>query len=287
MTSAAGNGSNSPQTWSARLLGVFMGPRGGTGGSDGTPDPGEILPTEERKAAMSGLDPMEAKWSLGAFVLATVAGIAIPAYIIAENKVTKRGKDTIAVAPDAKLLGGVLLLLCVIGFLALWKRKRTLVAFDLFLLGFGFALRRARRVRLHPPRRLAHAAGLAPQQVRHHQLQGDCESGAGPSPRTRSKRGRQDCWEDNREDTGEVGCSQATNRQQALHAQVGTPEKDPQAHRIDPSGARGGQPAGSTRSAERSSWSTSARRRTSERAVGSSPSARSTSTSVTMPITVE
>ncbi len=140
MTSPAGNGSNRPQTWSTRLLGAFMGPRGGTGGSDGTPDPGEILSAEDRKAAMSGLDPREAKWSLGAFLLATVAGIAIPAYIIADNKVTQRGKDTIAVAPDAKLLGGVLLLLCVIGFLALWKRKRTLVAFDLFLLGFGFTL---------------------------------------------------------------------------------------------------------------------------------------------------
>ena len=31
-------------------------------------------------------------------------------------------------------------MLCVIGFVALWKRKRTLVAFDLFLLGFGFTL---------------------------------------------------------------------------------------------------------------------------------------------------
>ena len=48
-----------------------------------------------------------------------------------------------------------------------------------------------------------------------------------------------------------------------------------------------GQPAGSIRSAERNNRSASVRRRTSERAVGSSPSARNTSTSVTMPITVE
>jgi hypothetical protein len=68
------------------------------------------------------------------------AGIAIPLYFIAENKVTKEGKDSIAVAPDAKLLGGVILVLCAIGFAALWKRKRTLVAFDLFLLGFAFTL---------------------------------------------------------------------------------------------------------------------------------------------------
>ncbi|MGO8823856.1 MAG: hypothetical protein ACLQU9_01290 [Acidimicrobiales bacterium] len=140
MTSPAGNGSSRPQTWSARLLGAFTSPRGTSGGPDEAPGSVEVLPAAERKAAMSTLDPMEAKWSLGAFVLATVAGIAIPAYIIADNKVTKRGKDTIAVAPDAKLLGGLLLLLCLIGFLALWKRKRTLVAFDLFLLGFGFTL---------------------------------------------------------------------------------------------------------------------------------------------------
>ncbi len=120
-------------------MGVFSGPKAG-GGSAPAPRPAEILPPEERKSAMSTLDPIEAKWTLGAFVLATVAGIAIPAYIIAENKVTKRGKNTIAVAPDAKLLGGAILLLCVIGFIALWKRKRTIVAFDLFLVGFAFTL---------------------------------------------------------------------------------------------------------------------------------------------------
>jgi len=139
MTSSAGNGSNKPQTWSARLLGAFSG-SAGAGGADDRTKPGEILPPEQRKAAMSTLDPMEAKWTLGAFVLATIAGIAIPAYIIATNKVTKQGKNTIAVAPDAKLLGGVLLLLCILGFLALWRRKRTFVAFDLFLVGFGFTL---------------------------------------------------------------------------------------------------------------------------------------------------
>ena len=140
MTSPGGNGSNRPQTWSTRLLGAFTSPRGTSGTSGESPARGEVLPVEERKAAMSGLDPMEAKWSLGAFVLATVAGIAIPAYIITDNKVTKRGKDTIAVAPAAKLLGALLLVLCAIGFVALWRRKRTLVAFDLFLLGFGFTL---------------------------------------------------------------------------------------------------------------------------------------------------
>jgi len=142
MTWTSPDGGDRPQTWSARLLGAFSGPKpgAGAGGSKQEAGPAAILPPEERKAAMSSLDPIEVKWSLGALVLATVAGIAIPAYITAENKVTKEGKDTIAVAPDAKLLGGAILLLCVIGFLSLWKRKRTLVAFDLFLVGFAFTL---------------------------------------------------------------------------------------------------------------------------------------------------
>jgi hypothetical protein len=120
-------------------MGAFSGPRSRAGGSTGA-EPASILPPEERKKAMRTLDPIEAKWSLFAFILATVAGIAIPAYIIATNKLTRRGKNTIAVAPDAKLLGGAILLLCVIGLLALWKRKRTLVAFDFFLVGFAFTL---------------------------------------------------------------------------------------------------------------------------------------------------
>jgi hypothetical protein len=133
------NGGSTPQTWSARLLGAFTGPSP-SGTSEKRTDPAEILPQSERKAAMSTLNQVEAKWTLGAFVLATVGGIAIPAYFIAENKVTKAGKNSIAVAPDAKLLGGVILILCAIAVAALWKRKRTLVAFDLFLVGFAFTV---------------------------------------------------------------------------------------------------------------------------------------------------
>jgi hypothetical protein len=99
-----------------------------------------IVPPERRKAAMTGLDPQEVRWSFGAFLLATIAGVAIPAYIVASNKITKRGKNSIAVAPDAWLLGGAILLFCVIGFVLLWKRRRSLLAFDLFLIGFGFTL---------------------------------------------------------------------------------------------------------------------------------------------------
>jgi hypothetical protein len=86
---------------------------------------------------MSTLDPLEYRWSFRALVLGTVAGIALPLYIVSQNRVTKQGKNTISVAPDAWLVMAAILVFCAIGFLALWKRKRTLVAFTLFLVGFG------------------------------------------------------------------------------------------------------------------------------------------------------
>lgn len=101
---------------------------------------GGILPTGQRKQAMSSLDPLEVKLSFGVLLLATIAAVVIPAYISASNRVTRAGKNSIAVAPDAWLLGAVILLLSVIGFVALWKRKRTLVAFPFFLIGFAFTL---------------------------------------------------------------------------------------------------------------------------------------------------
>jgi hypothetical protein len=139
MPSSTENGDTRPQTLTGRIMGAFTGPSPSGGSSEKGETP-EILPEEQRKAAMSSLDPAEAKWTLAALVLATVAGIAIPLYFIAQNKVTKDGKNSIAVAPDAKLLGGAILILCAIGFIALWKRKRTLVAFSLFLVGFAFTL---------------------------------------------------------------------------------------------------------------------------------------------------
>jgi hypothetical protein len=139
MSPTSGNGSSKLQTWSARIKGGLTGPATAKG-SEVRTDPGDIIPPEERKAVMSTLNPLEAKWSLAGLVLATVAGIAIPAYFIADNKVTKAGKNTIAVAPDAKLLGGLILVLCAIGFVSLWKGKRTLLTFAFFLIGFAFTI---------------------------------------------------------------------------------------------------------------------------------------------------
>ncbi len=139
MSPTAENGSSKPQTLTGRIMAAFSGPTD-PGSSGGESDPPDILPPEQRKAVMSTLDRTETKWALIALVAATLAGIALPAYYLVANPLTKQHGKYVAVSPDAGLLGGVILVLCVIGFAALWKRKRTLVAFTLFLLGFAFAV---------------------------------------------------------------------------------------------------------------------------------------------------
>ena len=137
MSPTAGNGSSKPQTLTGRIMAAFTGPTSTAGSGEGEGEPPKILPPEERKAAMSSLDPMEAKWSLAALVVATLTGIGFPAYYIVANPLTKVDGKYVAVSPDAALIGAVLIVLCTIGFFALWKRKRTLLAFDLFLTGFA------------------------------------------------------------------------------------------------------------------------------------------------------
>ncbi len=111
------------------------------GGSDLVDrDPQQVIPPEDRKAAMSGLDRTEHKFALGGLSLATLAGIAVPLWVVSQNRVDKHGHNSIAVAPDAWLLMAAILVFCVIGFVALRKQKRTLVTFALFLIGFGFTL---------------------------------------------------------------------------------------------------------------------------------------------------
>ncbi len=120
--------------WTQKVSSVF------TGAGLVDRDPQEILPPEERRAAMTTFDRLEHKFALGGLILATVAGIAIPLYIVSQNRVDKHGKNSIAVAPDALLLMGAILLFCVAGFLGLYWRRRTVVVVSLFFVGFGFTL---------------------------------------------------------------------------------------------------------------------------------------------------
>jgi len=103
-------------------------------------DAEDIVPADQRRAAQTSLDSLEVKLSVGALLLAAVAGIAIPAYIASEHKVTQRAKHAVTVAPDAWLLGALIVVLAVLGFVAVWRRKRTMVTFDLVFIGFAFTL---------------------------------------------------------------------------------------------------------------------------------------------------
>ena len=69
--------------WTDRLSERF----GGAGLEDR--DPQQVIPPEERKAAMSSLDRTEHKFALGGLSLATLAGIAVPLWVISQNRVDK------------------------------------------------------------------------------------------------------------------------------------------------------------------------------------------------------
>ena len=139
---------------------------------------------------MSTLDPMESKWSLAALIVATFTGIGFPAYYIVANPQTKVDGKYVAVSPDAALIGGVLLVLCVIGFFALWKRKRTLLAFVLFLTGFALTqIHRALRIHVHLPGWFSPTQGLAHQQVRDDRFQGHPAGGRHTAPGTPAQGG--------------------------------------------------------------------------------------------------
>jgi hypothetical protein len=139
MTSHDGEGLEHPQGWIARFKEAYW-PPGPAFGARSSSDPDDIIPQEDRKAVMRSLDPQEVKWSVGAFVIASLVGIGLPIYFLARHSTTKHGSTSVTVGPDALLLGGLLLLLCIGGFVALWHRKRTLVSFDLMLVGFALTL---------------------------------------------------------------------------------------------------------------------------------------------------
>lgn len=127
-----------PPTWAMKIKEAYWpSPQPAASSDSGGP---AIIPAERRRKVMRTMNPQEVKLSFGGFLLATIAAVAIPAYIITSNKVTKEGKNSIAVAPDAKLLGGLILLFCIAGFVVLWKRWRTAVVVGLFFIGFAFTL---------------------------------------------------------------------------------------------------------------------------------------------------
>ncbi len=107
-------------------------------------DPERIIPVAERKEAMQGLDLVEVKWAKGGLVLATLLGGLLTLYL-ASNHATRTEKVNghnvnVPLSGSWLLLGAVILVFCALGFLALRRRRRSLVTFSFFINGFAFAL---------------------------------------------------------------------------------------------------------------------------------------------------
>ncbi len=115
----------------------FLKPAQPKGGAE-PPDPNRILPKNERKAAMSTLDAVELKWAKSGLVLASVVALLLPVY--AKTLLHSAKDKAVSTTLEAALISGVVLLFCILGFVALRRRKRTLVAFSIFITGFAFTL---------------------------------------------------------------------------------------------------------------------------------------------------
>jgi hypothetical protein len=99
-----------------------------------------VLHPDERKPAMNGLDPLEVKWAVGGLLLSALFIVGIAVYIAINHTTTKAGHHRVAVAPDAYLIGGLVLLFCVVGLIALRARRRTVVAFSFFIIGLALTI---------------------------------------------------------------------------------------------------------------------------------------------------
>jgi hypothetical protein len=111
-------------------------------------EPDRILTPDERRAAMSGLNAVEVKWAKGALILSTALGVVLTLYLSSAHStrtqtIISHGKKHKALVPIAGtwlLLGAIVLVFCGLGFLALRRRKRSLVVFSFFVIGFSFVL---------------------------------------------------------------------------------------------------------------------------------------------------
>lgn len=97
---------------------------------------------------MSSLDTVELKWSKGGMTLAAILGVFLTYYLASAHRthnvtVTEHGKKvtrSVLISGEWLLLGVIILVFCGLGFLAIQRRKRTLVAFSFFVTGFSFTL---------------------------------------------------------------------------------------------------------------------------------------------------
>jgi hypothetical protein len=146
MTSFSNGDGNKPPKLSQRLSQNFLRP---AKPKDAPPEePDRILSPAERKEAMSGLNAVEVKWSKGGLILATGLGIVLTLYLSSSHSTKtetiirhgKKVKGTVPISGTWLLLGAIVLVFCGLGFVALKRRKRSLVVFSFFVTGFSFTL---------------------------------------------------------------------------------------------------------------------------------------------------
>jgi antitoxin (DNA-binding transcriptional repressor) of toxin-antitoxin stability system len=144
-------GDGKPQRLSQRVSEMFVRPARMpkiAAAPDAATDPDKILSPAERRAAMSSLSAVEVKWSKVGLAVSAVLGVVFTLYLRTahSNKtvtVTRHGKKVKELVPISDswiLLGAVILVFCLIGGVAVQRRKRTLLVFSLFVIGFSFTL---------------------------------------------------------------------------------------------------------------------------------------------------
>jgi hypothetical protein len=141
------SGDGKAQKLSSRLSEVFQNPgRSSRPTPVGDPDynPQRIIPIDERKEAMSGLDPLETKWAKRALMFGVLIAVSVVILVSVQHTTKNLGngkhETTSGVTAEALLIGGVVLAFSALGLFAIRRNRRTLVVFPLFIIGFACAL---------------------------------------------------------------------------------------------------------------------------------------------------
>lgn len=139
MASLLNGDGEKPKKLSQRLSDSFF--QSGQPKAKAAAEAAEAMTPAERRAAMSGLDANEVKWAKAGLLLATLIGGYLTYYLAAKHpthSVKVNGHTKIVpLSASYEFVYGAVLLFCLIGFIGLWKRKRTLVVFSIMISGFA------------------------------------------------------------------------------------------------------------------------------------------------------
>ena len=108
------NGDGPLQRLGTRLSESFLNPAKPKAPKDPDYDPQRIIPVDERKEAMSGLDPVERKWANGAFILALLSSILLVIIVSTQHAKTRipntnKFETSTGVTTGALLIGVIVL----------------------------------------------------------------------------------------------------------------------------------------------------------------------------------